>query len=131
MRWPLAVSVASACAARARAAGMCVVEATHAMEPQPAAAAIRRGPKSRAGLKPAWVSGEKSEMRTETMNPMKKGTMPGAGRCDGAEFDAVEDSCVELMLCCLRAVWQPTGRVQVWCGAIRCRTAGSGAVAVR
>lgn len=44
-----------------------------AIECHPAANATTRGPKSRAGLKPAWVMGANTQIRTATVNPMKNG----------------------------------------------------------
>lgn len=41
--------------------------------PQPAMAATRRGPKSRAGFQPACVSGAYREMSVATVKPIKNG----------------------------------------------------------
>lgn len=51
-----------------------------AMGPQPKRNAMKRGPKSRAGLIPAWVKGAKTVINTATVPPMKAGDRVSAGR---------------------------------------------------
>ena len=50
-----------------------------AMVPQPASAANKRGPKSRAGLKHACVKGAMTAMSTATVRPMNTGASRPAG----------------------------------------------------
>ena len=56
-----------------------------AIGPQPARKANSLGPKSRAGLKQAWVSGAMTEIRAATVRPMNT----GASRAGGAAGVAV------------------------------------------
>ena len=51
-----------------------------AIPPQPARAAKMRGPKSRAGLKHAWVSGAMTAMSADTVSPMKTGARRAPAR---------------------------------------------------
>src|SRR5438046_2702387 len=96
------------------------------MLPNPANTATMRGPKSRAGFQPAWVTGANKLISAATVQPTKNGTSVGSGAATLSGSDSAKITSTKIAVLSASTPRAPSGEIGAAVSGPVPKTAGFG-----